>query len=275
MKAYVFALLALPALAVAAEEAALEFSVKLGSYQYTENPNFMSLDSLPAYGLGGAYTIPLDAHQRLRFEGTYTQAKADYKSSQGATKDNSNRYIDLRAFYARHFDYGSMDITPRVGLGYRFLRNVLADIPSVATGYARESTYLYLPVGVEVRTPTGFYADAEYGYLLKGRQVSALSPDLENEQDTGSHIRLSAGYETDIYKIGPYVDFWRIEQSSTDCAGSTCGYEPKNFTREFGVQLTLKIDTLWHGMGTPARNHQPLAISQPYTVVPRGDYPYL
>ena len=82
---------------------------------------------------------------------------------------------------------------------------------------------------------------AEVAPLLWGRQYSNINDGITNKQTSGTHLRLTTLWEADKWSVGPYYQFWRVDDSDVDCSGSICGLEPKNFTREWGLSLQMKF----------------------------------
>ena len=111
-------------------------------------------------------------------------------------------------------------------------------------GYARFSHYIYVPVGVTPRfrisSSERLSVNMEYDQLVYGWQLSTLSQlglaDLTNTQDSGYGARLSVMYEWPTWSVGPFFNYWNINQSTTDCAGGFCGDEPHNQTIQYGIQ---------------------------------------
>lgn len=217
-----------------------EIGAQGGYYRYTENPKFMELESTPAYGVFASQQGLGDSLPNLRLEGRFLNAKADYASNNGTTSDETNWLAEGRVLYTANFFAGDLGLAPYVGYGYRFLRNEGKNTAS-SSGYTRESQYHYAPVGAWLSLPVGdasLVAQAEYGRLLHGEQYSAISTGLKNTQSNGSEYRFFMGYRGGSLQFGPYAQFWRVEDSSTNCVPGYCGLEPKNFTREVGLSLS-------------------------------------
>lgn len=183
----------------------------------------------------------------------YAFGSVDYTSNgTGSASGFPDWYIETRMLFGTDWSTTSSVFSPYTGLGYRYLFNDARGITSTgASGYRRESNYVYLPVGVIHRTAlqdrSRLLSTLEFDLLLTGKQVSRLSDtgllqDATNTQGSGYGLKLSVIYENDNGAIGPYVDYWNIAQSNTVALyfpnGTLygTGYEPKNTTVEFGLK---------------------------------------
>lgn len=125
-----------------------------------------------------------------------------------------------------------------------------------ASGYERESNYVYVPFGVKTNTPlSGPWAwgvNVEYDLFVQGTQKSHLedvSPALntvKNDQKDGYGARGSVQFtrQTQTWNIllEPFVRYWNIDASNIStitCGGTPCaaGYEPKNWSMDYGVKV--------------------------------------
>lgn len=224
---------------VAQTQPGWEASAKVSHYDYKE-PGFMGISG-PLFGIGAEYTHQLEKNSFLRLDGTLMAGFLDYEGS-GNLNNTENFYGDIRAFYQRDLILESgLNISPYVGLGYRFLYNDLRGATTTgAGGYRRLSNYIYLPLGLKTQTVIAghlFDLNAELGVLLRGYQKSNLSDfysnvtDVTNEQKTGQNFRLSALYKFGQWSAGPYYNHWWIGNSQLENGY----YEPKNTTTEFGL----------------------------------------
>lgn len=171
-----------------------------------------------------------------------------YSSAGSGTADGKQDYLgDIRLLGGKDFAFSShpIEISPYLGLGYRNLYNDLRGSTSTgALGYRRDSQYLYLPVGVTPRfglTDNSRLAiNVEYDWLIQGWQASYLSDassslgDIYNKQNAGYGLRGSIMYEKAAWSVGPFFDYWNINQS--DIVGSLGAFEPHNQTIEYGLQ---------------------------------------
>ncbi len=162
--------------------------------------------------------------------------------------------------------------SPYSGLGLRHLSNGITGTP----GY-RTDDYLYLPVGVTMRTGVAsrraLSINAEYDVLIHGWQQtrdSALGggdvpatptapaftidgfTDISFSQSRGWALRASAKYPvTEHWSVEPYYVRWQVSASPVNYETATFtvnsvtareqlgAYEPNNNTNEFGVRLGL------------------------------------
>ncbi|MDR3256296.1 MAG: hypothetical protein LBT18_01345 [Endomicrobium sp.] len=152
-----------------------------------------------------------------------------------------------------------LEYRPYCGLGYRCLINKRGDDPR---GYDRESQYLYLPMGVNVKykckKELTFDICGEFGLLLFGIQKSdfkeIIGEIIENKQNKGYGLRLSCKISKVVKKttffIGPFIRYWNIDKSDEVpikillVNGELVdgkSYEPKNYTLESGVQLGVSF----------------------------------
>jgi hypothetical protein len=140
-----------------------------------------------------------------------------------------------------------ISISPYIGLGFRYLDNdgSGADTNGV-DGYERYSHYFYLPVGVNPRirvsNTSRVSMNLEYDQLLYGWQVSSIGDafpgtgDITNNQHGGYGLRGNVMYEWPKWAIGPFFNYWNINQSDIACNSALCGVEPHNQTIEYGIQ---------------------------------------
>lgn len=170
-------------------------------------------------------------------------------------------------------------ITPYVGLGYRYLFNEFSVLPAQVingqqyySGYDRESTYVYIPLGVEAEkkfaTAWSLALKGELDIFVWGKQASHLEnmvdqtganagyDKLENTQKHGFGLRTSfrVAHKTDRLEIffEPFIRYWHIEDSefsfvtaggSYICSGNLCsgGIEPDNKTWEYGLNMGARF----------------------------------
>jgi hypothetical protein len=130
-------------------------------------------------------------------------------------------------YYTRRENTGENYIF--AGLAGRYWFNDLKNT-SIANGYTRQITYLYLPVGMEISNylSNGWQhiIRLEYRIFLQGKVHSQLSEagfrdDATNKQTSGSGLRAkmqwkNPQYERDCYDIGLALDYWDIDDSNTD-----------------------------------------------------------
>jgi len=258
--AFVFAMLFPPA-GTAQEGNALatrpgwELGVQAADYQYLE-PDFAKLSgnrvgivaagtSASAAGVFSRFDFR-QSYGRLKYEGSGTQARVP------------DWILEARVVAGLDWVGGSFSLSPHLGLGYRYLYNDLRGYSSTgASGYRRESNYIYAPVGFTVRFRLGerwvLAPMLEADVFTRGRQASKLSDtglglmDVTNEQKEGRGHRASLMLEKDHWAIGAWTHYWHIKDSDFQCAtpvvSGTCfgGLEPENYTRESGLELRYRF----------------------------------
>ena len=165
---------------------------------------------------------------------------------------------DARLLGGKDFVYGdtpnavlSFDISPYTGIGFRDLYN---DSSKISGGYRRNSEYFYVPLGLtnrfRISSDARIAFNGEYDLLLLGRQTSYLNdatitaPNAVNDQNHGYGVRGSVMYERRRWAVGPFVDYWNINQSNVTYYEGYTGSspaiysltEPHNQTLEYGMQ---------------------------------------
>jgi hypothetical protein len=230
-----------------------ELAISLGLYRY-EEPGLMSLRGVKSgFDLRTTHAYP--ARQVfLRGELRYAGGTVDYSSNgTGSSTREPDWYFEGRALFGRDWLLQRATVSSYVGLGYRFLLNDGRGISTTgAAGYRRESTYLYLPVGLifrgELRNGNEWIGTFEYDQLLSGSQFTKLSDtgmgygDITSKQSEGYGMKLRLSYVTDTWSAGPYLHYWNIADSSVEpiyLNGNLDGYglEPQNRTTEVGLEL--------------------------------------
>ncbi len=249
-----------------------EMGTEAFDYSYREE-GFMKVDGM-MYGVTGEYThrfrpayqtrsvadlsetimhptmIRLDARASGMWDGNYRS------EGSGEAVKEQHYAVETRAVAGYDYDFVcGTTVTPYMGLGYRYL---LDDNGGRYTstgnwGYDRESTYYYVPMGVEVVKPLSSkwsaQCRAEYDWFLSGQQRSHNEDDpngnytqtLVNRQTDGYGARGSLklfreGESLDFF-LEPFVRYWHIEDSKLNCTDETCGIEPNNRTHEYGLRM--------------------------------------
>lgn len=186
------------------------------------------------------------------FEGRFLMGKTDYDGYlMNGTPSTANGitdwYFELRGLYGYNFGSETTQFTPYIGFGYRFLSN---NMDKDDSGYRRESTYYYIPIGASLKTgaDNGFSATftGEFDWLVYGNQYSGLSGGVNNLQSKGlgarGGIKLAAGSEDFRVFIEPFYRFWKIQNSDVVMINSSEGLlEPFNISREYGVKVGFEF----------------------------------
>ncbi len=233
-----------------------DIGASISSYQY-EEPGLMSLKG-NKFGLDLHAAQALQEQQFMRGEFRFAFGDVDYNSNgTGSATGDTDWYIEARGLFGKDWALNDAVLAPYIGIGYRYLFNDGRGITSTGNwGYRRESSYLYLPIGITHRMALDgrarLVSTLEYDHLLSGRQISRLSDgsvgygDVTNNQSSGHGIKWSILYEQDNWAIGPYAHYWNIGQSDISYVyryGVPVGYgvEPKNNTTEFGLKISQKF----------------------------------
>ncbi|MGB7541793.1 MAG: hypothetical protein WA373_08625 [Burkholderiales bacterium] len=225
---------------------------QISGYRY-EEPNGGAKLSGARGGPAGVYTYDHAGQWFFRADGRYSYGKLRYEGS--GTKDSvPDSILEIRGVFGKDFFLGGgVSLSPYAGLGHRFLYNDLRGTTSSGTaGYRRYSNYLYAPLGLTSRFSAGdqwvIAATVEYDYFIRGRQVSLLTDansgygDAYNTQRRGRGYRLSVMAEKDHWAFGPWMHYWSIEDSDVVwIAPGVGGMEPKNWTREAGVEVRYRF----------------------------------
>lgn len=259
-KRYVLSLSALMlASAASAQENKLVYEIGTEIYQenYKETRNggdFMK-EKATMYGINGTVGAMLTQQHGLKLTWRYAQGKSDYTGSDqggayGSLQHNGQdrSTFEMRGIYQYTMPFSDFDLTPSVGLGYRYLLDHLDQMPA---GYKRESEYIFLPLGLEAtfRSSDKLRITPKFGYnyLIQGKQHSHFGGSdglIANKQKTGTGIEISAAFaytlgNKSVVRITPFYRYWDIGDSQTVYMGEGRNiFEPKNKTDEFGINLT-------------------------------------
>jgi hypothetical protein len=236
-----------------------EIGRQLSSYRYEEQVNssfFMSNEGIKL-GVTASLTQALPHNWYVMGDGRYAWGHVDYTGS-GTKANNRDAILEARLSLGRDLEFGGYVLSPYIGLGIRNLNNDLRGMTSTgASGYRRESSYRYLPIGLTHRFHAGgdsrIATSLEYDYLIEGSQLSRLSDadsrynDPRNTQRFGFGFRMSTSYETMRWSAGVFYHFWSLgdsERGTLTFNGVNIGgaIEPKNWTNELGVQVKYRFN---------------------------------
>jgi hypothetical protein len=167
-------------------------------------------------------------------------------------------YQEHRLLYglALPFHANASVVMPYLGCAFKGLFNRVNDYdyikdgdPAKIRGYDRYSMYLYIPLGIILRSELDndwlFSLNPEFDLLFIGQQTSGIDTNgngeaLKNTQDGGYGFRVSSkvskkiGYKFAVF-LEPFVKYWNIANSDI-----VNGYlEPKNNTVEYGVKVGI------------------------------------
>lgn len=234
---------------------ALEVGVQSYWYEYEErvDGSFFMSNKGSKYGasltgiksLGSDYFIVTDAR--------YATGDVQYNSASG-TGDVSDNMYEIRVVAGKEAIIDGYLLSTFAGLGYRRLDNDLRDLGS--GGYRRSSQYLYLPIGITHRfmlnSNSRISTTVEYDYLLRAEQKSYLSDvspayaalfgDPVNKQKNGYGARLNIAYEQKRWSTGLFFNYWKIDDSEINYYGAWSLMEPRNETKEIGIQLKYRFN---------------------------------
>ena len=229
-----------------------EIGGQLSQYRYDELNVGTKLWG-PKAGVVGAYTYTSASHWFFKVDGRNAYGSLNYEGS-GTLDSIPDWILEGRAVLGKDFSPRSgVAFSPFAGFGYRYLYNDLRGTTSTgAVGYQRYSRYFYAPVGLTSRLRVdGKWVIAptiEYDYFIKGRQKTQFTDigqgfnDANNKQDKGYGYRLSVMAENGPWAFGPWMHYWRIENSDIVPIGfGVRGYEPKNQTRELGLEVKYRF----------------------------------
>ncbi len=237
-----------------------EVTFDLSYYYYEETDDsgnfFMSDESDIAFvslGLRDWETRPTGNPWNFFHTLEITRGWVNYDSASTGTMDKD--YYKFRGEVFAGYRLG--DVTPIVGLGYRWLYDDGGGSTS-STGhssYDRQSEYLYLPLGA-IYNPSKFdkwRIKGQFNLFLDGQQTSYASDisagfnDLVNDQSDGWGIDFNIDYNlgdnATIYGFARHWDIGKSEIGTLTYAGLVSWYawEPANTTTEIGVGLSYKL----------------------------------
>lgn len=222
---------------------------QLSSYRY-EEPGIMRLAG-QKLGVAGRITTLQNDNNFVRAEGRIAGGTVDYDSVGSGSDSGEPDYLFEGRLLAGHaFGRGETDWAWFAGVGYRYLVNDSSDHVTTtgAAGYRRESNYIYVPLGFEVRKPLSGNAalsfEIEYDHLLAGVQKSYVFETFSNQQRSGHGFRGGIDYHfSKVWSLGAFANAWRIgESDKVVCGGGNyvC-WEPENRTREVGLRVRYSL----------------------------------
>ncbi len=225
-------------------ELGLYFGTKIYEERHpVDNSFFMSQDG---YMIGFLYNS--ENYETGFYTGSKTRLAAgevDYQSNGTGTMSGIPDYQFETTGYigSSLYEKGNIRSTIFSGLGFRYLLNAsgLQQSSTGHSGYDRESRYIYLPFGINYEN-NSWELRGEYLYFLYGQQTSYLSqvspnfPDITNDQEDGSGMKLTAKkYLDEGLGFEFYMDYWDIADSKLDTTGNFM--EPRNTTSETGFRI--------------------------------------
>ena len=224
-----------------------------GWVNYLE-PGYVSFYGV-MFGVDGIIQLNYNSNFDLRIEGDLLYGNIQYD---GSVKDTVTGAVS--PLKAGAYDYvmvarikpefqiassGAADFFLNFGVGGRYLN----DRVNSTSGYQREVSYVFLPIGLRTEVHTGqniFGADLEYDFFAFGKVKSHLSdtnptnPDVTNTQPSGYGIRAQIEWRVlsalGSFGIKPYFQWWNV--GASDAAPYTSGLvlvEPQNSSSLTGV----------------------------------------
>ncbi|MEI6468606.1 MAG: hypothetical protein WCO72_03970 [Betaproteobacteria bacterium] len=248
-------------------------SALVGYYWYAEPT--LGLDHTGnKYGIDFSATKKISNQYFINGSLLYKNGTVDYSATNfGTAGGQPNRYYELFTTIGKDIAINEDNyISPYIGLGYRNLyHDSKGQTTTGAYGYRRTQEYYYIPIGLNHKTGLNLLkkqgvleSTIEYDYLLAGKNNTKYSDaiysgysnysvtradDLYFTQKSGFGVKLSTIYKFDQWSIGPYLNYWRIQNSDTTSAvyvveGSTTTSsfkEPTNTTMEFGLKAGYRF----------------------------------
>lgn len=225
------------------EELGIYFGTKIYEERHpVDNSFFMSQD-----GWMIGVNTNSESYENSGYSGFKTRiayGQVDYTSAGTGTMVGIPDFqLEATGYLGFPYEGSNSRVTYFSGLGGRYLLNASGHKLSSTghSGYDRESRYLYIPLGINFETGP-WELRGEYLYFIYGQQKSYLSdagnfPDITNDQEEGSGLKLTAKYyaENDGFGYEFYMDYWDIADSKLDATGNFM--EPRNTTSETGIRL--------------------------------------
>ncbi|MDP8236270.1 MAG: hypothetical protein P9M08_07785 [Candidatus Erginobacter occultus] len=225
----------------------IEFGTEIGEFHYRES-HFMREDG-PQYG--GYLAVGLrPAPWYFQFYVSYVGGDITYDGGYGwgwwyrdLKGDTSNFIVNLRGLSGCLVVDNDLQVLLYSGLGYRYLENDLNDvaIPGVVSGYLREQTYFYLPIGGEISFPISVDGGwtlglrGEFDWMFYGYNYSD-GIKLDNQKGWGFRLTPFLRWDLDeniAFKLELFGEYWKIDDSD----GNEGFMEPENASNYYGGRL--------------------------------------
>lgn len=182
------------------------------------------------------------------------------------SKDDPHREHNLSALLGMQLPQSpNLTLTAKLGIHYRHFfqdtgQNYIQYQQFYIYAYNRETRYLTAPIELSAKmglTPKmQLKLNAEYDYLLYGRQESYMSnsfptePDLKNIQHEGFGYQISAQLNflalkqklyTKLYQQYYHIADSRSKFKTSEWGDTSAGKEPDNKTVKTGIELGIRI----------------------------------
>jgi hypothetical protein len=230
----------------------LELGVQAYQYKYEEKVDGNFFMSTEGQKMGASLTWTTLIHHDWFFsvDGRFALGDVAYASATGNGDVSDKVYEGRWSIGKETITHDGYVFASYLGGGYRLLKNDLRDLGD--SGYRRESSYLYIPIGLIHRAmldqSSRLSTKIEYDYLIWGEQKSYLSDydpayrDMTNEQPNGYGIRTSIAYERAHWSAGVFFNYWNIKASEEWIDSNNVAWvEPRNNTKEVGLELKYRF----------------------------------
>ncbi len=258
-----------------------DIGAELFGYSFSGNDQDVE-ESGVFFGLLGSYTFRRQENEPIRsfkesfspdsnlnlfrLEGRLGFGTVDYDSSTySGDNDADDVLFGLRGLLGYELPWtDDWMFMPYFGVGYRYLHDGLEDIEATSStysGYDREFTYWYVPVGIEairsLENDWSLKLAFELDFLLTGEQISELQDmsdnsgasagqgQLENDLDSGlgilTSLRMSKRAERIDFFAEPFFRYWTVDGTCATVSCNSCigGYDPDHSTAEYGLRFGL------------------------------------
>ena len=222
-----------------------------------EEPAFMSengsmIGMLGSYGIYGDYM--------LKFEANYAEGFIDYVGS--GSFEAYDHIIELRELGGINYVLeNGTNLIPFIGLGYRYLNDDSTNTISTtgASGYEREQSYIYIPIGFEYKQPAKkngwqINSNLEYDLFLQGTNHTNLGSipgyyDITLNQFKGYGYRISLQFinknKEKTYITEPFYKHWHIDTSDNTIDPNGISFvEPENTSDEIGISFIWLLKSM-------------------------------
>lgn len=233
-------------------------TVQLG--MYLSDITYTEPDVMQEEGSLTGFIARYNSHKQGDFSALelhYATGYMDYEGS-GKMTDIPDTMFEIRGLLGSDTNVElGYQVTTYIGLGYRYLNDDSSGMLSntLASGYEREQTYLYVPLGLQIAqrpVPKKWYFSArlEYDFFLFGKNTSHLGDipgydDVSLNQNDGYGYRASIAFNKEItlgaaITIEPFYRYWNVSDSNVTYDSMGRGWiEPYNYSKEFGISLII------------------------------------
>lgn len=261
-----------------------EIATEFYGYTFTSEDHDVE-ESGPFFGIAGSYTFRRQENEPIRsfkdaftpdsnvnlfrLEGRLGFGTVDYDSSRYSGDNDADEVLfELRGLLGYELPwYEQWEFMPYIGIGYRYLHDGLEDIEastSYYSGYDREFTYFYYPVGIEAKRTLendwSLKLTFELDFLFSGEQINELQDmtdingastgqgQLENDLETGLGILTSARVIKKTDRIDffaePFFRYWTVDGTlaTLNCSACIGGFDPEHTTAEYGLKFGLQYN---------------------------------